>query len=73
MWYGAVLWDDNDQMVGSMLIMDFPSKSELQDWLDREPYVTAKVWESVEVHKCNVRDPWQFNRPKEWFEKSKSS
>jgi len=63
----AALWDDNNEMVGSMFLMDFPSSKELQEWLDREPYVTGKVWESVEVLKCNVRDPWQFNRPKEFY------
>lgn len=67
MWYGAALLDDNDNMIGSMLLMDFPSKKELQAWLDNEPYVTGKVWQSIEIQKCNVREPWQFNRPKEWF------
>lgn len=71
MWYGAALWDDNNQMIGSMLLMDFSSEKELQEWLDREPYVTGKVWEQLEVQKCNVRDPWQFNRPQEWFEEHK--
>ena len=69
MWYGAALWDDNNNMIGSMLLMDFPSEKELHEWLGKEPYVTGKVWEKVEVQKCNVRDPWQFNRPREWFEK----
>lgn len=68
MWYGAALWDDEKNMIGSMLLMDFPSEKELHEWLDREPYVIGKVWEEIEIHKCNVRDPWQFNRPKEWFE-----
>lgn len=68
MWYGAALWNDNNEMIGSMLLMDFPSKEELQEWLDKEPYVTEKVWESVEILKCNVRDPWQFNRPKKFYE-----
>jgi len=40
----------------------------VQAWLDKEPYVIGKVWEKLEVQKCNVRDPWQFNRPQEWFE-----
>lgn len=68
MWYGAALWDDGNQMIGSMLLMDFSSEKELHEWLDREPYVVGKIWEKVEIQKCNVRDPWQFNRPKEWFE-----
>jgi len=67
MWYGAALWDDKNEMIGSMLLMDFLSKKELQEWLDREPYVTGGVWKSVEILKCNVRNPWQFNRPKEFY------
>jgi uncharacterized protein YciI len=68
MWYGAALWDNDNQMIGSMLLMDFPSENELREWLSYEPYVTGKVWVSVDIQKCNVREPWQFNRPKEWFD-----
>ncbi len=68
MWYGAAILDDDGKMKGSALFMDFPSEKELQEWLDREPYVTGEVWKSVQIHKCNTRDPWQFNRPKEFFE-----
>ncbi len=71
-WYGAALLNQDGQMNGSMLLMDFESEEKLQEWLDKEPYVTGDVWRSVEVRRCNVRDPWQFNRPQEWFE-SRSS
>lgn len=67
-WYGAVLLGDNNNMIGSMSLMDFPSEKELQEWLDREPYVTGGVWKSVEVIKCNIKKPWKFNRPKSFFE-----
>lgn len=68
MWYGAALLDDEGKMKGSMLVMDFPSEKELQEWLDIEPYVTGNVWQKIEIHKSNTRDPWQYNRPKEFFE-----
>ena len=68
MMYGAALLNDEGKMKGSMLVMDFPSEAELNAWLVREPYVTGKVWESVTIHKSSTRDPWQFNRPKEFFE-----
>jgi uncharacterized protein YciI len=68
MWYGAALLDDDGKMAGSALMMHFNSEEDLQAWLDREPYVTGKVWETVEILKCNTRDPSQFNRPKEFFE-----
>jgi len=67
-WYGAVLLDDNNKMIGSMAVMDFPSEKELQEWLKREPYVTGRVWKSIEVFKCNVKRPWKFNRPQSFFE-----
>lgn len=70
-WYGAVLLDDNDNMIGSMAVMDFPSEKELKEWLDREPYVKGGVWKSVEVIKCNVKKPWKFNRPESFFESRK--
>lgn len=68
MWYGAALLNDNGTMKGSMLMMDFPSEKELNDWLAVEPYKTGGVWEQTYIHKCKTRDPWQFNRPKEFFE-----
>ncbi len=67
MWYGAAIWDDKNEMIGSMLVMDFPSEKELKEWLDIEPYITKGVWKSTEILKCNVRDPRQFNRPKEFY------
>jgi hypothetical protein len=51
-----------------MYLLDFASEEEMQAWLDSEPYVTGDVWKSVDVYKCNVRDPWQFSRPREFFE-----
>ena len=71
MWYGAALLNDDGSMKGSMLMMSFPSEKELQAWLDIEPYKTGGVWEQVYIHKCKTRDPWQFNRPKEFFDGQK--
>ena len=67
-WYWCVMLDDNGRMIGSMAVMDFASEKELQEWLDREPYVTGKVWKTVEIYKCNVKRPWKFNRPQSFFE-----
>ncbi|MFA5877217.1 MAG: YciI family protein [Candidatus Paceibacterota bacterium] len=67
MWYGAALLNDDGSIKGSMLMMSFSSEVKLQEWLDKEPYATGKVWEKTYIHKCKTRDPWQFNRPKEFF------
>ncbi len=71
-WYGAVLLDDDGKMIGSMTVMDFPSEKELHKWLETEPYIIGKVWNHVEIVKCNVKQPWKFNRPQEWFESRES-
>lgn len=72
MWYGAALLHDDGSMKGSMIVVDFHSEKELQKWLDKEPYMVGGVWKNVTIHKSNTRDPWQFNRPKEWFESRES-
>lgn len=50
----AALLDDAGQMTGSMLLLDFPSRKELDAWLETEAYVTGKVWESIEIAPCQV-------------------
>lgn len=67
-WYGSVILDDDGKMIGSMAVMVFPSEKELNEWLAREPYMIGDVWRTVEVMKCNVKRPWKFNRPQEFFE-----
>jgi len=66
-WYGCAILDNDNKMIGSMAVMDFPSENALHEWLDKEPYVVGKVWETVEIHKCNVKNPWKFNRPEEFY------
>jgi uncharacterized protein YciI len=68
MWYGAALLHDDGSMKGSMILVDFPSEKELNEWLEKEPYMVGNVWRDVTIHKSNTRDPWQFNRSQEWFE-----
>ncbi len=48
------LLDDEGKMKGSVLILDFPSRAELDSYLAAEPYVVEHVWESVEVEAMNV-------------------
>ena len=52
--YGVALLDEKGDMRGSVYIMDFPSREELDAYLRNEPYVTGKVWEKIEVIPCKV-------------------
>lgn len=52
--YGVALLDEQDRMIGSVLITEFDSREELGKWLEIEPYVTGKVWERIDVRPCKV-------------------
>ncbi len=53
--YAAALLDDNEKMIGSMIVCDFPSREDLdKQWLNTEPYITGKVWEKVEISRAMV-------------------
>jgi uncharacterized protein len=45
---GAILNDDGD-MIGSMLLVEFPDRSGVDAWLERDPYVTGDVWRDIDV------------------------
>ena len=46
---GGAILNDAGEMIGSMLLLEFPGMAELNDWLKSDPYTVGKVWESVEV------------------------
>ncbi|MGX9364449.1 YciI family protein [Desulfoplanes sp. PS50] len=53
--YAVALLDNDGTMNGSIIVCDFPSEEALKtEWLDTEPYVLGKVWESVEIRKGMV-------------------
>ena len=53
--YGAAILDDDRQMIGSILIVDYPSKDALLcEWLSSEPYVTGNVWQEIDIKPCVV-------------------
>lgn len=41
-------------MIGSMLILEFPSHAELDAWLGVEPYVIGDVWREIEISPVKV-------------------
>ena len=46
---GGAILDDDGNMRGSVLLVDFPSRVELDAWLDDDPYVRGGVWQQIEV------------------------
>jgi uncharacterized protein YciI len=46
---GLAITDDNNKMIGSVVVTSFPSRTEFDNWLAHEPYVMGKVWEDITV------------------------
>ena len=50
---GGIL-DDEGRMAGSVIVLDVPSREQLDEYLASEPYIAEGVWEKVTVEKMNV-------------------
>ena len=53
---GGAFLDEHGRMTGSVMIVQFETEDELQQWLRNEPYITGKVWHKVEVKPFRVAD-----------------
>jgi uncharacterized protein YciI len=43
---GPLLSDDQTQMIGSLLVIDFPSRAAAEAWLTEEPFTRAGVYDA---------------------------
>ncbi len=48
------LLDEEGKMKGSLLVMEFQNREELDAYLAQEPYAVEHVWERIEVERMNV-------------------
>jgi uncharacterized protein YciI len=53
---GGAMLDDDGNMRGSIMIVQFETKDDFQKWYDDEPYITGGVWQTVEVKPFRVAD-----------------
>jgi len=52
---GAILNEDG-KMIGSVMILQFETEEALDAWKQSEPYITQKIWESVDVKPFRVAE-----------------
>jgi uncharacterized protein len=52
--FATALLDDAGQMIGSVMVLDFPTRADFDGWLAAEPYVTGDVWRVIEVRPTRV-------------------
>jgi uncharacterized protein YciI len=46
---GGAMLNDEGKMIGSMMVVQFETKEQLQQWLDTEPYIAGKVWQNIDI------------------------
>ena len=55
--YGGAILDDDGKMIGSIMIVEYPSIEILKtEWLNNDPYVTDNVWEKIDIKPFRVPD-----------------
>jgi uncharacterized protein len=52
--YAVAMLDGNGQPNGTMEVVQFDSRAELDRWLQQEPFVTGQVWSKVDVTPCRI-------------------
>ena len=48
------LLDEEGKIKGSALVLEFPDKTSLDEYLRNEPYVVGGIWQRIEVEPMNV-------------------
>jgi uncharacterized protein YciI len=48
--------NEEGKMIGSTMIVQFETDEEMEAWKQNDPYITQKVWESVDVKSFKVAD-----------------
>lgn len=51
---GGAILDEGGRTAGAAMIVDFPSRTALDAWLDAHPYVETGVWRDIRVHSFRV-------------------
>ncbi|OGU57032.1 MAG: hypothetical protein A2V66_05575 [Ignavibacteria bacterium RBG_13_36_8] len=53
--YAAGILDDNEKMIGSMVVCEFESRAQLEEeWFKKEPYILEDVWKKIKIHRAHV-------------------
>lgn len=51
---GGAMLNEEGKMIGSTMVLQFENEEELKAWKQGEPYITQKIWESVDIKPFKV-------------------
>ena len=46
---GGAILSDTGTMIGSVLLVDFDSKADVDKWIEADPYVAGNVWQEITI------------------------
>ena len=52
--FGVAILNEDEKMIGSAVVYDFPSRRELNICLKKEPYILNNVWQKIDIKPCKV-------------------
>ena len=53
---GGALLNDQGMMIGSTMVMQFETDEAFHEWMEHEIYITAKVWDKVDIRPFRVAE-----------------
>ncbi len=53
---GGAMLNDAGQMEGSVMILQFETEEQFNEWHKNEPYITGGVWKTIEIKPFRVAD-----------------
>jgi len=53
---GGAMLDNDSNMRGSIMIVQFETEDDFREWYDNEPYITGGVWKTIEVKPFRVAE-----------------
>ncbi|MEO6316413.1 MAG: YciI family protein [Chitinophagaceae bacterium] len=51
---GGAMLNEEGQMEGSVMIVQFETEDQFQKWYAAEPYITGGVWKNIELKRFKV-------------------
>ena len=46
---GGAILNTEEQMIGSVMIVQFETDEQMESWKNNDPYVSGMVWDKIEV------------------------
>ena len=59
--HGGAILDDEDKMIGSAVVCQFPDQAAFDAWLANDPYVSGDVWQDIQVMPFRTAPPFVDN------------